>query len=113
MTISTYGDLKTAVADYAKRRDIDARIPDFIQSTHVLLTEYVGALTPLVLDADTNALLQYDPQVYLWGSLHQAGLYLRDDDLMSYYGAKFQARLDDMAFTGIDMIGGSPSQQVV
>ena len=108
MSIANYGELKTAVADWTKRRDITARIPDFINLAHIKLVEYTGELTPMTQDGDTNELLNYNPFAYLYGALMEAYAYLRDIDQMSLYQAKFQKELDNLAMTGYDNIGGSP-----
>lgn len=114
MAINNYGELKASVANYANRTDLDDVIPDFIAEAHVRLVEYAGQLTPMVNDEDTNALMAYDPHCYLWGALHEAGVYLADDKMMSIYGAKFDAKLADLAMrSGIDTLCGVPSGQVV
>lgn len=107
--LNNYGQLKTSVAKYSNRTNIDDVVPDFILAAHLRLVEVVGALTAMSEDTDTNAFFDYDPNTYLWGALAEAGLYLKDEELMSYYGAKFQTRLDDLAMTGFDTIGGVPS----
>jgi hypothetical protein len=113
MAITNYGELKKSIADYMKRRDLDAVIPDFVQSTHTTLVEYAGNLSNLSNDEDTNQLLGYYPQAYLWGSLKEAALYVRDYELMGVYEAKFQQELSNLAMTGYDVIGISPNGPVV
>ena len=113
MAINNYGELKASVADYIKRRDLTSVIPDFIQNAHRVLVEYAGNLSNLQNDEDTNQLLGYNPQVYLWGSLKEAALYIRDYELMSVYEAKFQAELNNLAMSGYDVIGMSPNGPVV
>ena len=104
MTIQTYGDLQNAVADYSNRRDLTAQIPDFINKVHIRVQEYVGPLAALNLSTDTNALLQYDPYVYLHGALSEVANYLRDDTLDQEYTPKYESRLAELAMTGFGQL---------
>jgi len=113
MAISNYGELKTAVANHLQRRDLDAVIPDFIQNTHLTLTEYTGSLAPLAADTDTNEMLAYDPHTYLFGACFEGAQYLRDAELMATYAARFQQKLQNLAATGFDYIKGTPNGPVI
>jgi hypothetical protein len=112
MAIQTYGDLQSAVADYANRQDLANQIPDFINKVHIELQEIVGPLTPLVNASDTNALLSYDPYVYLHGALVQAAQYLKDTDLLNLYEPKYEGRKQTMMMTGYDIIEPQPNSQI-
>lgn len=113
MSISNYGELKTAVADYTKRRDLTARIPDFIQAAHVRIVEYAGQLSQMTADEDTNELLSYNASVYLYGALAEAFAYLRDMEMLMIYQTKFEHELSNLAMTGFDTIDGIPNGPVI
>lgn len=183
MTIASYSDLKTAVADWLERADSTtvARIPDFItlteskinralniraMETDASLTATAGARTIalptgfrepqalwIVIDGDrrdlrpvipelieaasesgeptvwcvdgsniaferpcdqaysfvlremvglalsdavpTNLVLANHPDLYLWGAVYQAGLYLRDNDLINTAKGLFDQALEE------------------
>lgn len=109
MSITNYGELKEAVAEYAKRRDLAARIPDFIRAVHIEVQEYTGLMDDLVSDSDSNGLLHYDPFVYLYGALAEAAIYLRDDGPLLAYVAKYQKKLKNLALTGEPVLYGQPN----
>ena len=109
MTIKTYSDLQTAVANEINRQDCAVQIPDWIECTRMQLEEYVGPLAELINPDDTNSLLDYDPYVFLWGAVSQAADYLRDADMKELYETKYQARLNDLSMTGFTRLKSSPN----
>ncbi len=56
-----------------------------------IIVRYVAALTPLVLDSDTNWLLTRYPDAYKFGALAEAELYNRAFDAAQLWEAKYQA----------------------
>lgn len=109
MSIVNYGELKAAVKDWAKREDIDNRIPDFIRATHIKLVEAVGPLVTvngdqrvdeMVEDGDNNAYLNYNPYGYLHGALYEAYMYLRDFEMAAAHQNRFQAELQNLYMCG-------------
>lgn len=112
--VTNYGSLKAAIADYTLRDDCDDVIPNWIASAHIKLNEAAGPLTVMVNDDDSNALLDYDPDCYLFGALVQAGLYLRDQELVQAYAGLFEDKLEGLYMGGgIDILNFPPSQQPV
>jgi hypothetical protein len=55
---------------------------------------YDGAFTALASDADTNFVLTYAPEVYLWASLHYAAIYMKDMNAAMGYMAAFESAAD-------------------
>lgn len=96
MKITNYGELKTAVADALKRRDLVEQIPLFIDKVHIEVGESGGALDDLSDDADTNALLIYNPYVYLYGAVAEGADFIRDEGSLQVYRVKYDALLQDI-----------------
>lgn len=65
--------------------------PDGDASIELLYVQEIPALTD---EAPTNWLLQYAPDLYLYASLLETAIYLRDDERMASFGAMFQSKLD-------------------
>lgn len=57
---------------------------------------YIPNLTPLANAGDSNWALLNAPDVYLFGSLAQWGLYAQDDELFTKYENLFQAAIDEV-----------------
>lgn len=99
-SIVDYGTLKAAVADYMDREDLGARIPDFIDAAHKKIQKYAGALTDFGDDSSVNDMLIANPMIYLYGAITEGAPFVRDTDILTLYGAKFQAELDEIASSG-------------
>jgi hypothetical protein len=56
MSITTFGELKAAVAARAVRTDLDALIPDFVRAAHDTIVARLTLCAELVLDAERVAL---------------------------------------------------------
>jgi len=68
---------------------------------------YYQRIPPLSDAAETNWLLDDHPDVYLYGALYQAALYLKNPDEASGYAALFTTLLDDvMSADKVDGYGG-------
>lgn len=169
MSLDTYGELKTAVADWLKRSDLTSNIPTFVGlaeanirrdvRVRAMEQEATGTLTAVTLalptrflearrvilgttvqdyvtpnewyglrasstdqytilgesfhfqklanyairywqafaslsaDGDTNWLLTNAPDVYLWASLEQAAIFIRDDSMAALSRAQYQNAL--------------------
>lgn len=113
-TIVDYGTLKTATADYINRKDVNARIPDFIQIVHIEIQEIVGPLAPLNADTDTNFYLDYNPYTYLWGACREAAAYMKDADMQNYYSGKYDEAKQRLSMAdGFDTVKMRPNTRVV
>ena len=110
--IKTYSDLQTAIANEINRQDCAAQIPDWINFVHIKVQEYAGPLDPLDNPADSNALLLYNPYIYLWGAVSQAADFLVDSERKELYETKFQAELNNLAMTGFTKLRPKPNTWV-
>lgn len=96
-----YGQLKAEIADIFNRTDLnDPNGTDIIgkavQSLHVELVEVVGDLNMLTDDASTNALLLYQPAIYVYGSCVRVAAYMSDESMMARYTALFDPMFTDL-----------------
>ncbi len=58
---------------------------------------YYQAFAPFSADSDTNWLIVNHPNVYLWASCRQVGIYLSDDAMVSKFSALYQDALGRVA----------------
>ena len=61
-----------------------------------LFFTYVAAFAPLTASADTNWLLQEAYDVYLWGLLAAAAIYLEDEELEVKYDTRFERSISEL-----------------
>lgn len=78
-------------------RLVVAPVPDAAYTAEIV---YYNALVPLSDTNPTNEVLRDDPDVYLFGSLMQAAPYLKDDERIPVWEAKFQRGLDQIEVQG-------------
>lgn len=64
--------------------------------------DYHAALTPLTDDAHTNWVSSYFGDVYLYGLLKEAAMYLKDDQRFATWGQEFGKRTLDLIQQGWD-----------
>lgn len=97
MSIETYGELKTAVADWSHRSDLTARIPDFIRLAENDFNRRTGQSHDLTSrpDAASNELLDDYPDVYLYGALMQMAIYTQDDAQLTKWSALYMAAMQE------------------
>lgn len=64
--------------------------------------DYQAMVPPLVPaeSASTNWVLMFHADVYLYGVLHEAAIYLRDDEKLQTWGGEFARRLDELERQG-------------
>lgn len=86
MAISTYSELKTAVADFLNRDDLTDVIPTFISLTEAKLGRRYKDFTALSGNNPSNWILSSHPDVYLYGALVEASPYLSDDARVAVWG---------------------------
>lgn len=70
-----------------------APVPDAPYPAEIV---YYNALVPLSSTNPTNEVLRDDPDVYLFGALMQAAPYLKNDERIPVWEAKFQRGLDQI-----------------
>jgi hypothetical protein len=78
-----------AFADGTVHLDVEA------DSAHAIKIEYVPDLVPLSGAAPTNNTLTRSPDIYLFGSLKEAELYLEHDERNPVWSAKYQKSVAD------------------
>jgi hypothetical protein len=68
----------------------------------VLRMDYYGVLPPLVPaeSVSTNWVLTLYPDVYLYGCLREAAVYLRDDERLGQWAAELDRRMQALSMTG-------------
>jgi hypothetical protein len=61
---------------------------------------YVAFLRPLEADLDSNWISAYYPDLYLYGALKEAAVYLKDDQRLALWQGEFLRRLDGVQAQG-------------
>jgi len=90
-------------------------VPTVAATVELVYYAKVPALSDV---ATTNWLLTEHPDVYLWGALMEASIFLEDDENTQKYAALFASALDDIRANSISdslaaTLTPSPSAQVV
>ncbi|WNZ54789.1 hypothetical protein QT397_18160 [Microbulbifer sp. MKSA007] len=112
MAITNYGELKSAIARWLEREDLDESIPDFITLAELrILRELRGPTVSaevngavgitrnqdfsgqLSINTDTNPVLTSAPDLYLFGALVEAESFLMNDSRVPLWESKFQDQL--------------------
>mgnify|MGYP001579887114 CR=1 FL=1 len=62
--------------------------------------DYHAALKALVKDADANWVSLYFPDVYLYGCLREAAVYLKDDQRLAAWNNEFNTRVGSLSNQG-------------
>lgn len=91
MSISTYAELKTSIADFLNRDDLTAVIPTFIDLTEAKLKRRYKDFAPLSDSNTSNWILADYPDIYLYGALMEAAPYLHDDARVTIWAQLYAA----------------------
>jgi len=67
--------------------------PDATYSATII---YDAELTPLVSGSDTNWVMTYYPDIYLFGCLAAAEAYLKNDERIAYWNEQFETALAEL-----------------
>lgn len=97
MAITTYTELKTAVANWLYRDDLTARVPEFIALAESEIRRRARVELGFAALSDshtTSTLLTEAPDVYLYGALKHAAPYLVDDARAPGFAALFDGAID-------------------
>lgn len=84
---------------YIVRGDCVELFPAPASDTEFAL-DYVAFLRPLAADADTNWVSLYFSDLYLYGVLKEAAVYLKDDQRLQLWQAEFLRRVDGVMAQG-------------
>ena len=92
-----YGELKTAIAQWAHRTDLGDQMSLFVDNVSQRLGERFGVLpAPLIIDTDTNSLLTVHPRLCLIGCQIEVSMYTQDSVAAGAYEAIFQEAISQM-----------------
>jgi hypothetical protein len=88
MAISNYGELQSAVADWAERSDLTARIEDFCRIAHDTIVRELLLTTSLDLDSESVSLPSDCGEVVTFMAMTQPAVFLRQasEGQMTGYG---------------------------
>ena len=116
MTLATYSDLKTSVANYLNRDDLTSVIPDFISLTENRMnrdlrvranmkranttttagTAFYNLPSDMIELRNINNILQSFPDLYLFGSCLEGAIYLNDTEQVQRFGGIYEKALKDV-----------------
>lgn len=88
------GDAGIPEAYYIEGRSISFAPPPAEQTA--FRVTYFRKIPPLTSAAPSNWMLEEHPDIYLWGTLEQAAIYIRDPDAISLCGQKFQGAIAEL-----------------
>ena len=95
-----YGELKAAAQAWQHRTDLGSQIDLCVQNVSYRLQVRFGiTLDPLVNDADTNIILDKNPQVYLYGTSRELAIYTHDAVATQAYEALYQDEVNRLNIT--------------
>lgn len=91
-----YGELKTAIAQWAHRTDLGDQMGIFAQNVTERLNQRFGLnMGPLVADTDTNIVLENNGNVYLYGTLREQATYTHNAVAAQAYESLYQVSIAD------------------
>lgn len=96
VNLDNYNGLKSAIADWLERYDLDDAIPDFIQLAEARIKRRVRDITALSDGNTTNWVLTNHPDVYLFGALSESAPYLGQDERAGLWQAKYDAAFSEV-----------------
>lgn len=97
---------KAAGCAFIPRGDCVELFPTPAQDT-VFKLDYIGALFPLQSDLSTNWVSIYFPDLYIYGCLKEATVFLKDDKRLAQWTQEFYTRLEATASQGWNQNIGS------
>ena len=90
---------KTAGNSFIARGDAFEVFPMPTEPTTFYL-DYCAALRPLSTDLDTNWVSTYFSDIYLYGTLKESAIYLKDDGRFQLWQAEFARRAEELIAEG-------------
>ena len=83
------------------------------EAGHTLRLDYHAYLDPLAGDDDTNWLSRYHSDIYLYGALKEAAVYVKDDPRLFTWRQEYDRRLSELKRQGWNQnIAASPRVRV-
>lgn len=78
-----------------------------------LYLDYIAFLEPLALDDDENWVSTYFSDLYLYGLLKEAAVFLKDDQRLSLWQSEFARRVAEVSLQGWNQnMGDAPSVRI-
>jgi hypothetical protein len=91
----TYAELQAKIKDQSHRKDMDARIPGFIDDARNRINSRLGlALAPLVNPDDTNDVLTNNDLLYFYPACQAMYEFIGEFETASYFQNKWQGQAD-------------------
>lgn len=95
---TNYSNLITVVDNWLNVLSLSTRVPEFIALAEAKIKRLARSeitLTPLSTGSPTSTLLTEAPDLYVYGALLEAAPYLKNDDRVAMWEAKFTKALDE------------------
>lgn len=90
-----YGELKAKIKDQSHRKDLDARIPSFVDDARNRLNYRLTLeLVPLSADTDTDAILTDNPLLYFYAAMQALYEFIFEYETASYFNGRFIEQCD-------------------
>lgn len=100
-----YGELKAQIESWSHRTDLEEKIPEFIQNAGQRIGRRFGVMPfPMVLDTDTNSVLDVHSDLYLYASLREMMIFTENAPAAQAYETLYQAEVKQMNinYRGLD-----------
>lgn len=89
-----YLELRTKIVDQAHRKDMNARVPGFIEDARTRINLRLGlALEPLVADTDTNEILADWWPLYFYAAMVALYEFIIEMETATYFDNRYQEYL--------------------
>lgn len=91
----TFQELYDKIADKVHRKDMQARIPKFVDDARVMINMRLGlTLTTPASPDDTDEILTDWPLLYYYAALGEQYEFIEEYETGSYFGAKWEREVD-------------------
>lgn len=91
-----YGELQAKIIDQSHRKDMTARVPQFIEDARVILNYRLSLeLAPLVLADDTNEVLTTNWLLYFYPAMKALHEFILEFETASYFDAMYQGQVSE------------------
>lgn len=91
-----YGQLKALIKDATHRKDMDARIPQFVDDARVMLNDRLGlALVPLSADSSTDTVLTGNHLLYFYAAMRSFYLFIKEHETAATYSQLWDQQIEN------------------
>lgn len=96
----TYAQLRAKMIDQSHRKDMVARVPEFIEDARTRLNMRLGiALLPFINDDDTNDVLTRFPLLYFYAGMVALYNFIIEMETADYFEQLYRAEVDSYYIT--------------